>query len=259
MDRLVGRASWPPEFRPALGADCVRRACGARCSRPERPTRPRVRRPPISPTAWYGYVSKDLRDILNPAGRRRSAAAPCAAGSGSGGRIRTAAGCACCTRSKAKTKTAAQAKAPDEVPSRKPKKKAKPPGPCAVATRACTAGNGVAAGVVRGRAAGVHWPTRSAVSHADLYGQSGDCKSDAQASCLRQEIAGTVASAISIPPFAFQNRPTFPAGHRADGRHARALRRGSVPGRPFPPDRREPAQRDQVPDHRETDREEDCS
>jgi len=46
------------------------------------------------------------------------------------------------------------------------------------------------------------------VSHADLYGQSGDCKSDAQASCFDKN-RWTVASAISIPPFAFQNRPTF--------------------------------------------------
>jgi hypothetical protein len=46
------------------------------------------------------------------------------------------------------------------------------------------------------------------VSRADLYGQSGDCRSDAQASCFDKN-RWTVASAISIPPFAFQNRPTF--------------------------------------------------
>jgi penicillin amidase len=46
------------------------------------------------------------------------------------------------------------------------------------------------------------------VTHADLYGQSGDCKSDAQASCFDKN-RWTAASAISIPPFAFQNRPTF--------------------------------------------------
>jgi hypothetical protein len=46
------------------------------------------------------------------------------------------------------------------------------------------------------------------VSHQDLYGQTGACKSDPQASCF-DENRWTVASAISIPPFAFQNRPTF--------------------------------------------------
>jgi hypothetical protein len=46
------------------------------------------------------------------------------------------------------------------------------------------------------------------VSRPDLYGQSGACKSDPQASCFDKN-RWTVASAISIPPFAFQNRPTF--------------------------------------------------
>ena len=46
------------------------------------------------------------------------------------------------------------------------------------------------------------------VSRPDLYGQSGPCKSDAQASCFDKN-RWTIASAISIPPFAFQNRPTF--------------------------------------------------
>ena len=46
------------------------------------------------------------------------------------------------------------------------------------------------------------------VSHTDLYGQAGDCKSNPQASCFDQN-RWTDASAISIPPFPFQNRPTF--------------------------------------------------
>ena len=41
-----------------------------------------------------------------------------------------------------------------------------------------------------------------------LYGQAGDCKSNPQASCFDQN-RWTDASAISIPPFPFQNRPTF--------------------------------------------------
>ena len=45
------------------------------------------------------------------------------------------------------------------------------------------------------------------VSKADLYGR-GDCASDAQASCFDMN-RSTIASAVSTPPFPFQNRPTF--------------------------------------------------
>jgi acyl-homoserine lactone acylase PvdQ len=45
------------------------------------------------------------------------------------------------------------------------------------------------------------------VSRADLYGR-GDCKDDAQASCFDAN-RSTVASAVDIPAFPFQNRPTF--------------------------------------------------
>ncbi|MEA2293893.1 MAG: hypothetical protein QOE86_1532 [Solirubrobacteraceae bacterium] len=46
-----------------------------------------------------------------------------------------------------------------------------------------------------------------AVSKAQLYGR-GDCASNAQASCFDMN-RSTIASAVSLPPFPFQNRPTF--------------------------------------------------
>jgi hypothetical protein len=47
----------------------------------------------------------------------------------------------------------------------------------------------------------------AAVTPQQLYGQ-GDCSSNPQPSCFDQN-RFTSASAISLPPFPFQNRPTF--------------------------------------------------
>ena len=44
-------------------------------------------------------------------------------------------------------------------------------------------------------------------SHAKLYGY-GDCQSDPQARCFDQD-RFTTASAVGVPNFPFQNRPTF--------------------------------------------------
>ena len=47
----------------------------------------------------------------------------------------------------------------------------------------------------------------TSVTPQQLYGQ-GDCSSNPQPSCFDQN-RFTSASAISLPPFPFQNRPTF--------------------------------------------------
>jgi hypothetical protein len=77
-----------------------------------------------------------------------------------------------------------------------------------------------------------------AVTPAQIYGQGSEntCKENAQASCFDMN-RWTSASAISIPPFPFQNRPTFQqaveltrtlprTGKRP--RHARARREGNA-------------------------------
>ncbi|HEU4977640.1 MAG TPA: penicillin acylase family protein [Solirubrobacteraceae bacterium] len=46
------------------------------------------------------------------------------------------------------------------------------------------------------------------VTRAQLYGQAPECKDDAQASCFDMN-RSTIASGIGMPPFPFQNRPTF--------------------------------------------------
>ena len=45
------------------------------------------------------------------------------------------------------------------------------------------------------------------MSKQDLYGK-GDCSNDPDPACYDQN-RWTVASAIDVPPFPFQNRPTF--------------------------------------------------
>jgi hypothetical protein len=154
---------------------------------------------------WYGYVSKDLRDLLNPLPVKRTCRTV-RRRVRTGGRARTRR-VRVCTKSKAKAKpsTAEAAAKAKRRTKRKTRKKAKPP-------------------AVRGRYSRVYCGTGSltacraallaslsdalGVSRPDLYGQSGACKSDAQASCFDKN-RFTIASAISVPPFAFQNRPTF--------------------------------------------------
>jgi hypothetical protein len=206
-------AWWPrlvaAEFQPALGADVfdtlrnkmLRTGAAEPASGPSAPS---------FSDGWYGYVSKDLRDLLNPLPvtrkcrtvRRRVRR---------GGRVRTRRVRVCAKpkrKVKAKPKrSAAQAAA---KPKRKTKRKTrkKTPAPPAVRARYSRVycGNG---SLTACRAALLASLSEAlGVSRQDLYGQSGACKSDAQASCFDKN-RWTVASAISIPPFAFQNRPTF--------------------------------------------------
>jgi hypothetical protein len=46
------------------------------------------------------------------------------------------------------------------------------------------------------------------VTRQEIYGKTGPCVSNPQASCFDMN-RSTIASAISVPPFPFQNRPTF--------------------------------------------------
>src|SRR5205823_14730456 len=57
-----------------------------------------------------------------------------------------------------------------------------------------------------------------AVTPAQIYGH-GACAEDPQPSCFDMN-RWTEASAVTVPPFPFQNRPTLPAGRRTDDRAA---------------------------------------
>jgi acyl-homoserine lactone acylase PvdQ len=203
-------AWWPrlvaAEFRPTLGADAFDTLRNKML--PTGATDPASG--PSAPDfadGWYGYVSKDLRDLLNPLPVKRKCRTV-RRRVRTGGRVRTRR-VRVCTRPKAKAKrsTAQAAATPKRRTKRRTRRKVKPKAPA-----------------VRGRYSRVYCGNGSrtacraallaslsdalGVSRTDLYGQSGACKSDAQASCFDKN-RWTIASAISIPPFAFQNRPTF--------------------------------------------------
>jgi hypothetical protein len=156
---------------------------------------------------WYGYVSKDLRDLLNPLPVKRRCRTV-RRKVRTGGRVRTRR-VRVCTKPKAKAKakpsTAQTAAKARRRTKRKVRKKVKPPAVRGRYSRVYC-GNGS----LRACRAALLASLSDAlgVSRSDLYGQSGACRSDAQASCFDKN-RWTIASAISIPPFAFQNRPTF--------------------------------------------------
>src|SRR5581483_5543527 len=137
-------AWWPllvkAEFEPALGKRAFRRLEGMLPIGDHTRTNPN---PPDYFAGWWGYVSKDLRDLYGPAPRGRYSRVYC--GRGSRHRCRSA----------------------------------------------------------------LRDSLREAleVTPAQLYGR-GDCASDPEASCYDMN-RSTIASAISLPPAPFQNRPTF--------------------------------------------------
>jgi hypothetical protein len=172
---------------------------------------------------WYGYVLKDLRDLLNPL-PAKSRCRTVRRRVRSHGRVRTRR-VRVCPRAKPKRKekptakrsrataatstttataTATRAKPKRRRTRRAPKKKPKPPAVRGRYSRVYC-GNGSPAACRAALLASL--ADALGVSHTDLYG-TGACKSDPQASCFDKN-HWTVASAISLPDFSFQNRPTF--------------------------------------------------
>jgi acyl-homoserine lactone acylase PvdQ len=117
---------------------------------------------------WFGYVSKDLRDLLYPVRRARGRA-----------------------RARARGRAGRRRAAPPRVLGRWSR---------------VYCGNGS----LRACRAALQSSLRDAlgVTRQQIYGQTGPCTSNPQASCFDMN-RWTVASAVSIPPFPFQNRPTF--------------------------------------------------
>jgi hypothetical protein len=151
---LLMDAWWPKlldaEFRSALGDDTFTKLAKML------PTGGIVGTDPAPPdffSGWWGYVSKDLRDLLTPRRHGKRPRRPVVKGRYS----RVYCGNGSLTR-------------------------------CRSALRASLA-------------------DALSVSRQDVYG-AGDCKSDPQSSCFDRN-RFTIASAIDLPPFPFQNRPTF--------------------------------------------------
>jgi acyl-homoserine lactone acylase PvdQ len=161
---------------------------------------------PDEADGWYGYVHKDLRDLLanssRPAAARKSR---CRTVRKHGRRVRT------CIKRKKATRRALPAAAVANAKQRRHKKAKRPaatapafPMPVAPYSRVYCGGGSLAAcrtALLDSLQAAL------AVTPKDIYGQ-GSCASNAQASCFDMN-SSVIAGAISIPPFPFQNRPTF--------------------------------------------------
>jgi hypothetical protein len=173
-------AAWPKllraEFEPALGAAAFNALRGmAEFGRPTPGATPSA---PAFSDGWYGYVSKDLRDLLTPQPR----ASRCRTVRRNGHRVRR------CLRISPRGHRHG------------PKKKT-------IAGRYSRVYCG--GGSLAACRALLELTLREAlaVTPAQLYGQ-GDCAKNAQPSCFDQN-RSTSVSGIGIKPFPFQNRPTF--------------------------------------------------
>jgi acyl-homoserine lactone acylase PvdQ len=158
--------------------------------------------PPSQSDGWFGYVYKDLRDLLASSSRPATRRTRCRTVRKHGRRIRT-----CTDRKKAKrraghTSTVAKAK----KRHRKTKRPAAtaPLMPAGAYSRVYCGDGSLAAcrtALLDSLKAAL------APTPAQIYG-NGACAGDPQASCFDMN-RSVIAGAISIPPFPLQNRPTF--------------------------------------------------
>jgi acyl-homoserine lactone acylase PvdQ len=165
-------AWWPrlleAEFKPALGSEPFGAVKGMLAFGD--PTPGGQPSAPDFAEGWYGYVSKDLRDLL-------------AKSTKTSGRARATAG-------EARKKKKAKKKSPPRVPG--------------AYSRVYCGGGSLT--VCRASLLGSLSDALS-VSRQTIYGR-GDCANNAQASCFDRN-RWVNASGVSIPPFPLQNRPTF--------------------------------------------------
>jgi hypothetical protein len=203
-------AWWPKlldaEFKPALGSDTFTSLRGMLdIGGPIPGTAPSA---PDFADGWYGYVSKDLRDLL--ANSRPRSRAHCRISRirtrGRGGRVRVRRVRNCANTRARVTATTTGRRAAAARKRRHSRQKVR---------RRVSSGRGWSRVYCGG---GSLTACRSqlqrslldalSVSHKDIYGQTGECTSNPQASCFDAN-RSTIASGVSIDPFPFQNRPTF--------------------------------------------------
>jgi acyl-homoserine lactone acylase PvdQ len=168
-------AWWPrlleAQFRPALGTEAFNAVRGMVGFGGTTPGAAPSSYPGFS-DGWFGYVSKDLRALLNPVSRRN-----CRIVIRNGRRVLV------CVIRRAATARAVRGRY----------------------SRVYCGGGSLAA---CRRALQRTLAEALGVTRQEIYGKTGACVSDPQASCFDMN-RSVIASAISVPPFPFQNRPTF--------------------------------------------------
>ncbi|HEV3230081.1 MAG TPA: penicillin acylase family protein [Solirubrobacteraceae bacterium] len=203
-------AWWPKlldaEFHPTLGDEAFGKLKGMLAfGNPNPGTDPTA---PDFAEGWYGYVSKDLRDLL---GTQTAGSSPIACprpakrrATGKGRRARKRQAVTCRAPRRKTGHRHRRGKHGQRVGARTPATSPAPAGiPGAYSRIYC--GNGSLD------------TCRTALSNSllaalnvtpqQIYGK-GDCASNAQAECYDQN-RSVIASAIDMPPAPFQNRPTF--------------------------------------------------
>jgi acyl-homoserine lactone acylase PvdQ len=142
---------------------------------------------------WFGYVSKDLRDLLYPAPRSRCRFVRRRVR----GHLR-------------RVRVCPRARRAADAARRRPPRRARPRRRVAPKVLGRWSRVYCGGGTLAGCRAVLQSTLRDAlgVTRQDIYGKAGPCVSNPQASCFDMN-RSTIASAISVPPFPFQNRPTF--------------------------------------------------
>jgi hypothetical protein len=199
-------AWWPKlvdaEFHPALGDDAFGALRGMLdFGGPYPGATPAA---PAFADGWYGYVSKDLRDLLARATAPRPRCHTVRRRVRSHGRVvvRRLRVCPRPKRTTARHTTARVARR--ATPRRTVRRPARPALPVGAYSRVyCGHGSLAACRTALENSL----LAAMAVTPAQIYG-TGDCASNPQASCYDQN-RWVIASGVSVPSFPFQNRPTF--------------------------------------------------
>ncbi|HEX2016847.1 MAG TPA: penicillin acylase family protein [Solirubrobacteraceae bacterium] len=195
-------ALWPKlldaEFHPALGDGAFRALQGMLgFGAPVPGSQPGA---PAFSDGWYGYVSKDLRDLLNPA---RTAACP-KRRSSRRARRRARAICRPAARRRARPQRG-RAQAVRRARRRPILRPRVTQTPVRGRYSRVYCGNGSLASCRRALQDSLS--AALAVTPQAIYGR-GDCASRPNSACFDQN-RSVIASGIGMPPFPFQNRPTF--------------------------------------------------